>query len=104
GGLAHRRAAGTLARTVAADRVAAHRLATGPASDAWVVERLSAAAATARERGAAEVAASYLRRALAEPATPAERPELLRRLGVAEWAAGGPRAVGPRGEAPDQAG
>ena len=64
-----------------------------PAGDPWVVQRLSAAADTAWERGAAEVAASYLRRALAEPATPAERVVLLRRLGVAEWAAGGPDAV-----------
>ncbi|HXZ78049.1 MAG TPA: AAA family ATPase, partial [Streptosporangiaceae bacterium] len=92
--LAHRRAAAILDRAGAADRVAAHLLAAGPAGDAWVVERLSAAAATARERGAAEVAASYLRRALAEPATPAVRPELLRRLGVAEWAAGEPAAIG----------
>jgi DNA-binding CsgD family transcriptional regulator len=101
--LAHRRAAAILDRAGAADRVAAHLLATGPASDAWVVERLSAAAAIARERGAAEVAASYLRRALAEPATPAERPELLRRLGVAEWAAGEPVAIGHLEEALNEA-
>jgi hypothetical protein len=92
--LAHRRAAAILDRAGAADRVAAHLLATGPAGDPWVVQRLSAAADTAAERGAAEVAASYLRRALAEPATPAERPALLRRLGVAEWAAGDPAAIG----------
>jgi DNA-binding CsgD family transcriptional regulator len=92
--LAHRRAAAILNRAGAADRVAAHLLATGPAGDAWVVQRLSAAADTAWERGAAEVMASYLRRALAEPAAPAERPALLRRLGVAEWAAGDPDAIG----------
>jgi len=101
--LAHRQAAAILDRAGAADRVAAHLLATGPASDAWVVERLSAAAATARERGAAEVAASYLRRALAEPATPAERPALLRRLGIAEWAAGEPIAIGHLEEALNEA-
>ncbi|HEY7361220.1 MAG TPA: AAA family ATPase, partial [Streptosporangiaceae bacterium] len=101
--LAHRRAAAILDRAGAADRVAAHLLATGPASDAWVVERLSAAAATARERGAAEVAASYLRRALAEPATPAERPAVLRRLGIAEWAAGEPTAIGHLEEALNEA-
>jgi DNA-binding CsgD family transcriptional regulator len=101
--LAHRRAAAILDRAGAADRVAAHLLVTGPASDAWVVERLSAAAATARERGAAEVAASYLRRALSEPAMPAERPELLRRLGVAEWAAGEPAAIGHLEEALNEA-
>jgi hypothetical protein len=54
--LAHRRAAAILNRAGAADRVAAHLLATGPAGDAWVVQRLSAAADTAWERGAAEVA------------------------------------------------
>src|SRR5262245_16723427 len=101
--LAHRRAAAILDRAGAADRVAAHLLATGPADDAWVVERLSAAAATARERGAAEAAAGYLRRALAEPPTPAERPGLLRRLGVAEWAAGEPAAIGHLEEALNEA-
>jgi DNA-binding CsgD family transcriptional regulator len=92
--LAHRRAAAILDRAGAADRVAAHLLATGPAGDAWVVERLSAAAEVAWERGAAEVAASYLRRALTEPAAPAQRPAILLRLGVAEWAAGEPAAIG----------
>ncbi|HYA52036.1 MAG TPA: AAA family ATPase, partial [Streptosporangiaceae bacterium] len=101
--LAHRRAAAILDRAGAADRVAAHLLAAGPAGDAWVVERLSAAAATARERGAAEVAASYLRRALAEPPAPAERPALLRRLGIAEWAAGEPGAIGHLEEALNEA-
>jgi DNA-binding CsgD family transcriptional regulator len=101
--LAHRRAAAILDRAGAADRVAAHLLATGPTGDAWVVERLSAAADTAWERGAAEVAASYLRRALAEPATPAERPALLRRLGVAEGAVGEPAAIGHLEEALSEA-
>ncbi len=67
------------------------------------MERLSAAADTAGERGAAEVAASYLRRALTEPATPAQRPELLRRLGVAEWAVGEPAAIGHLEEALNEA-
>ena len=74
--LAHRRAAAILDRTGATDSVAAHLLMTGPAGDNWVVERLSAAARDARERGAPEVAASYLRRALAEPPDELERPEL----------------------------
>jgi hypothetical protein len=101
--LAHRRAAAILDRAGAGDRVAAHLLATGPAGDAWVVERLSAAAGIAGERGAAEVAASYLRRALAEPALAAERPALLRRLGVAEWAVGEPAAIGHLEEALNEA-
>ena len=92
--LVHRRAAAILDRAGAADRVAAHLLATGPAGDAWVVERLTAAADTAWERGAAEVAARYLRRALAEPAIRAQRTAILLRLGIAEWAAGEPAAIG----------
>jgi DNA-binding CsgD family transcriptional regulator len=101
--LAHRRAAAILDHAGAADRVAAHLLATGPASDTWVVERLSTAADTAWERGAAEVAASYLRRALAEPAISEQRPAILRRLGVAEWAAGEPAAIGHLEEALNEA-
>ena len=101
--LAHRQAAAILDRAGAADRVAAHLLVTGPANDPWVAMRLSAAADTAGERGAAEVAASYLRRALAEPATPAERPALLQRLGVAEWATGEPTAIGHLEEALNEA-
>ena len=66
----------------------------------------------AAERGSATLpgsaarpkcAASYLRRALAEPATPAERPALLRRLGVAEWATGDPAAIGHLEEALNEA-
>ena len=101
--LAHRRAAAILDHAGAADRVAAHLLATGPAGDRWVTGRLSAAADTAWERGAAEVAASYLRRALAEPAASAQRPAILRRLGVAEWAAGEPAAIGHLEEALNEA-
>ena len=91
--LAHRRAAAILDRTGATDSVAAHLLMTGPAGDNWVVERLSAAARDARERGAPEVAASYLRRALAEPPGELGRPELLLRLGEAEWYTGQPAAI-----------
>ena len=91
--LAHRRAAAILDRTGATDSVAAHLLMTGPAGDNWVVERLSAAARDARERGAPEVAASYLRRALAEPPDELGRPELLLRLGEAEWYTGQPAAI-----------
>jgi DNA-binding CsgD family transcriptional regulator len=91
--LMHRRAAAILDRAGAADRAAAHLLATGPAGDAWVTERLSAAAANAQDRGAPEVAASYLRRALAEPPAPAERPALTLRLGTAEWYSGQPAAI-----------
>ena len=86
--LAHRRAASIVDRAGAFDRVAAHLLATGPTGDAWVAERLSAAARSAEQRGAPELACSYLRRALAEPATSRERPGLTFVLGLAEWHAG----------------
>jgi DNA-binding CsgD family transcriptional regulator len=91
--LAHRRAAAILDRTGATDSAAAHLLMTGPASDAWVTQRLIAAASNARERGAPEVAASYLRRALAEPPEEDQRPSILLRLGEAEWYAGQPTAI-----------
>ena len=94
--VAHRRAAalvdvrlgeGSLAR------VAAHLLACGPAGDRWVVERLRDAAREALERGAPEIAASYLRRALSEPPLRRERAALLFLLGTAEWRAGQPDAI-----------
>ena len=93
--VAHRRAAelvdgeghGSLAR------VAAHLLACGPAGDEWVVHKLRDAAGQALERGAPEVAADYLRRALTEPPTDAERAPLLLALGTAEWGAGHPDAI-----------
>ena len=60
------------ARIVAADaggpdRVGAHLLATQPCADAWVVQQLRAAAASALEAGAPDAAAALLTRALAEP-------------------------------------
>jgi|HubBroStandDraft_6_1064221.scaffolds.fasta_scaffold00638_13 DNA-binding CsgD family transcriptional regulator len=91
--LAHRRAASVLDRAEGADSVAAHLLMTGPAGDPWVTQRLSDAARFAREHGAPEVAASYLRRALAEPPAETERPGLLLRLGEAEWYTGQPDAI-----------
>src|SRR5262249_11389401 len=64
----HRRAAELLAGTPdARTGVAEHLLLTEPAADDWVVERLVDAARVAIRRGAPETAASFLRRALAEP-------------------------------------
>lgn len=102
--LMHRRAAAILDRTETVDRVATHLLATGPAGDAWVTGRLGAAAKSAQKRGAPEVAASYLRRALAEPPGTAERPALLLRLGSAEWYSGQPTAIAHLEEALETAG
>ena len=59
-----------------------------PAGDAWVVEHLVAAARAAARSGAPELAAVYLRRALAEPPAAPARSALLLELGVAEDNAG----------------
>jgi hypothetical protein len=88
--VAHRRAAelldgeseGSLARE------AAHLLECGPADDRWVSQRLGDAAREALDRGAPEIAASYVRRALGESQAQAERAPLLLSLGIAEWRAG----------------
>ena len=93
--VAHRRAAELLAdegeRSLA--RVAAHLLACGPSADPWVVGRLADAAREAVKQGAPEIAASYARRALAEPPADADRGALLLSLGIAEWRAGQPDAI-----------
>src|SRR5919198_42363 len=74
-------------------RVAAHLLACGPARDRWVVQRLGDAAREALGRGAPEIAAAYVRRALTEPPGEAERAALLLLLGIAEGRAGQPDAI-----------
>jgi len=85
----HRAAARLLADLPGAtESVAEHLLASDPAADPWVVERLTAAACTAARNGAPESAAVFLRRALAEPPAPAELPRLLLELGTAEESAG----------------
>jgi hypothetical protein len=93
--VAHRRAAALVERDGQGSlaRVAAHLLACGPAGDPWVVQRLADAAHVSLERGAAEVAVDYVRRALAEPPAPSERSSLLLLLGTAEWRAGQPDAT-----------
>ncbi len=73
--------------------VAAHLLACAPAGDDWTVDRLEDAARRALDQGAPEVAASYLRRALAEPPEAARTPSLLLALGTAEWRIGHPDAI-----------
>ena len=94
--LAHRRAAELVDREGGEGslaRVAAHLLACGPAGDGGVVARLREAALEALDRGAPEVAASYVRRALAEPPAAGDRAALLLLLGTAEWRAGQPDAI-----------
>ena len=93
--VAHRRAAALLEGEGEGSlaRVAVHLLACGPAADRWVVQRLGEAAREALERGAPEIAAAYVRRALTEPPGEAERAALLLSLGIAEWRAGQPDAI-----------
>ena len=85
---AHRRAAELLDAGGEQERLAEHLLATEPAGDAWVVERLLAVSRSAAARGAPESTAAYLRRALEEPPPPALRADVLLELGMAEFAAG----------------
>jgi DNA-binding CsgD family transcriptional regulator/tetratricopeptide (TPR) repeat protein len=66
------------------EHVASHLLQAPPAGDAWAVGELRQAAARALAEGAGEAAAAYLRRAIDEPAPPADRPAVLLELGVAE--------------------
>src|SRR4051794_2252850 len=90
--IGHRRAAELLAGTGASDqRVADHLLSAPTAGDAWVVERLRAAAAAATATGAPDTAAVLLRRALAEPPDEASKPALALELGMAEASAGYPQ-------------
>jgi DNA-binding CsgD family transcriptional regulator len=74
-----------VAEDAPADRVAAHLLSAEPYGETWVVEALRTAARQAMARGAPDAAASYLRRALAEPPPGGElRLEVLLELGRAE--------------------
>jgi DNA-binding CsgD family transcriptional regulator len=80
----HRRAADALAADGAgAELVAAHLLATEALGDPAVVARLRAAGRAALAKGVPETAMTYLRRAVAEPPPPAERPAVLHELGAA---------------------
>jgi DNA-binding CsgD family transcriptional regulator len=85
----HRSAAELLAEQPGADEhVTKHLLVSEPAADGWVVERLLEAARAARQQGAPESEAVFLRRVLAEPTPPGERSGLLLDLGMAETSAG----------------
>ena len=90
----HRRAAEILRdEDIAPERVAAHLLPSSGSGESWVVDVLGDAAGRALTHGAPESAASYLRRALDEPAPPGARAALLRQLGISEGATGLPSAV-----------
>jgi DNA-binding CsgD family transcriptional regulator/predicted negative regulator of RcsB-dependent stress response len=82
-----------------AERIASHLLLTEPAGDRASIDFMVAAARGALARGAPSSAASYLRRALAEPPGRDERPALLAELGSAESLVGDARAIGHLREA-----
>jgi tetratricopeptide (TPR) repeat protein len=85
----HERAARLLADAgKAPDRIAVHLLATRPSGDAETVSTLRQAARGARNRGAPDVAVTYLQRALAEPPSPELEPVLVHELGKAALSAG----------------
>jgi DNA-binding CsgD family transcriptional regulator len=81
----HRRAAELIAAEGGGgDELVPHLLAAPPCADEWVVATLSEAAHRAAARGAPDIAARYLARALEEPPAPDTRVELLYQLGVAQ--------------------
>jgi DNA-binding CsgD family transcriptional regulator len=79
-----------LAKGAPAEQVAVHYVAVDGSGEPRVVSILRAAAHQASSRGASDVAASYLRRALAEPPPEAERPGISFELGLAGLAADEP--------------
>jgi DNA-binding CsgD family transcriptional regulator len=90
----HARAAELLAGLDAStERVAAQLQRAAPRGSADAVEALRRAAAAALARGAPDVAASHLQRALAEPPAPQQRADLLHQLGTARFQAGHRGAV-----------
>ncbi len=90
----HQRAARMLdAEGAAQEEVTVHLLASGPAGDAWVVDKLRQAATDARQRGAPDVAVLCLQRVLAEPPRAALRADVLFELGQLEATQAPPAAV-----------
>jgi hypothetical protein len=85
----HLTSAGILAAGGAgADRCASHLLAVEPGADAWTVEVLREAAASAVARGAPESAVVLLTRARQERVATEQGVRVLRELGMAEFLAG----------------
>ncbi len=98
--IGHERAAELLVESGAApQRVAAHLLHVSPQASNSVVATLREAARRASGEGAADVARSYLERALAEPPDAKHWAEVLFELGSAELRAGLPGALGHLQEA-----
>jgi DNA-binding CsgD family transcriptional regulator len=92
--LEHGRAARMLGDAGApAERVAAHFLQVPPLGEEWAAETLVAAARAAAEKGGAENAVAYLRRALDEPLDEERRVAVLFELGQREMDVSGVEAV-----------
>jgi DNA-binding CsgD family transcriptional regulator len=92
--LGHVRAARLLAdRGRPAEQVAAHLLSSPPTGDPAAVSLLRAAARRSLAEGAAQVAVTYLQRALREPPPADQRAALLVELGSAESSVHGPAAA-----------
>jgi DNA-binding SARP family transcriptional activator/tetratricopeptide (TPR) repeat protein len=92
--LHHERAAHALdVAGAAAEQVAAHLMQVPPRNGGWSVDVLRSAASTAEDRGAAESAVAYLRRALEERSADESRAVVLLELGRLEALADGPAAV-----------
>ncbi len=92
--LEHARAARVLRDAGAApDRVAAHFLRVPAVGEEWVAELLAEAARQAAEKGGAENAVAYLRRALKEPLEPERRTDVLFDLGHREMDVRGGQAI-----------
>jgi DNA-binding CsgD family transcriptional regulator len=91
---AHRLAADLLLDAGAPPESAAgHLLRVAPQADPFVVSTLRQAAQHSLARGAADAAATYLARALAERTDPSVRAEVLVELGLAERRTNGPAAA-----------
>jgi DNA-binding CsgD family transcriptional regulator len=100
--LHHARAARLLADAGApAEAIATHLRMTPRRGEAWVVDTLAAAAASARRKGASDSAVAYLARALHEPPAPERRAGILLELGLAETLTSGPSAAAHLREAWD---
>jgi DNA-binding SARP family transcriptional activator len=89
--LQHQQAASVLMEVGAPEEVVAAHLLLAPArGDQATVQVLRRAARTAADRGAADNAVTYLRRALAEPALAGQRVDVLLELGLLETLVDGP--------------
>ncbi len=85
------------------DDIAVQLLNAASGGGPGMVEALARAGRRALDRGAPDVAASFLARALLEPVPPAQRIELLLELGAAEGRAGSVDALGHLEQAREQA-